>query len=307
MVIRWVKLEPSGLAQVEGRKRSIPSIGIRARVLNRQPHVGHAELCNDRSIDQLHHGMHDRLRMDDDLDLIGADTEQPVRLDDLEPLVHQRRRIDGDLPAHLPCRMTKRLIRRDPLQLRRGEIAKRSARGGENQSSNLALVSPVQALVDGVVLAVHGKNRHVVPAGRRRHQRTGHHQHFLVGERDRLAGRDRREHGLEARGPGGGADHDVHGWMRGHRHQTFGATGHRDAHVRAARRTKTIDTLARRHRDDVRGIPTHLLRKEWRVVAGGERHDLQSFGMRIHDGQRAPADRSRRAENGQSLHVTFRM
>src|SRR5688572_31467390 len=99
--------------------------------------------------------MHDRLRMDDDLDLIGTYTEQPVRLDDLETLVHQRRRVDGDLPAHLPCRMTKRLIRRHPLQLRRGEISKRSTRGGENQSSNLARVSPVQTLVDGVVFAVH--------------------------------------------------------------------------------------------------------------------------------------------------------
>ena len=45
--------------------------------------------------------------------------------------------------------------------------------------------------------------------------------------------------------------HDVHGGMRGHRDQPFGATGHRGAHVRAARRTKTVDALARRHRDDV--------------------------------------------------------
>ena len=38
--------------------------GIRERVLNRQPHVGHAELRDDRSVDELDHRVHDRLRMD---------------------------------------------------------------------------------------------------------------------------------------------------------------------------------------------------------------------------------------------------
>ena len=38
------------------------------------------------------HRVHDRLRMNDHVDLVGADAEQPVRFDHLEPLVHQRRR-----------------------------------------------------------------------------------------------------------------------------------------------------------------------------------------------------------------------
>src|SRR5215217_740890 len=44
LVIGWVKLEPPRLAQVEGWERSIPSFRVRACVLNRQPHISHAQL-----------------------------------------------------------------------------------------------------------------------------------------------------------------------------------------------------------------------------------------------------------------------
>ena len=63
---------------------------------------------------------------------------------------------------------------------------------------------------------------------------------------------------------------------------------------------------ARRHRDDFGLILANLFGKERRVVAGGKRHDSQTRWMGVHHGQRAPADRSGRAENRQSLHVTFR-
>ena len=43
--------------------------GIRKRILNRQPHVGDAELRDHRAVGQLDHRVHDRLRMDDDVDL----------------------------------------------------------------------------------------------------------------------------------------------------------------------------------------------------------------------------------------------
>ena len=44
--------------------------------------------------------------------------------------------------------------------------------------------APVQALVDGVVLAVDRQDRHAAAPRRGRHERAGHHQHFLVGQRD---------------------------------------------------------------------------------------------------------------------------
>ena len=66
------ELEPSGAREIERRQRRRPALGIRERVLDRQPHVGDAELRDHRSVDQLDHRMHDRLRVDDDVDLIGA-------------------------------------------------------------------------------------------------------------------------------------------------------------------------------------------------------------------------------------------
>ena len=164
----------------------------------------------------------------------------------------------------------------------------------------------MQALVDGVVLAVHGKNRDAVPACRRGDQRTRHDQHFFVGQRNRLARVDRREHRLESGGPGRGADHDVDRRMRGHGDQAFGSTRHHRAHIGSARGAKTIDALAGRHRHHVGPISCDLLGQKRCVVARGQRDDAQARGMRVHDGQRAPADRSGRAENGQSLHVRFR-
>ena len=60
-------------------------------------------------------------------------------------------------------------------------------------------VMPVQALVDGVVLAVDRQDRDARRAGPVHHEAAGHHEHFLVGEGDGLAGVDGGEHGLEGR------------------------------------------------------------------------------------------------------------
>ena len=51
--------------------------------------------------------------MDQHIETIGADREEMMRLDELKRLVHQRRRIDGDLRAHGPVGMGERLLRRD--------------------------------------------------------------------------------------------------------------------------------------------------------------------------------------------------
>src|SRR5690348_17607074 len=39
--------------------------------------------------------------------------EEPVRLDDLQPLIHERRRVDGDLRPHAPGGVRQRLLHRD--------------------------------------------------------------------------------------------------------------------------------------------------------------------------------------------------
>ena len=81
---------------------------------------------------------------------------------------------------------------------------------------------PAKALVNRVVLAVHRQDLDAAAPRRVGHEPARHHEDFLVRERDRLAGLDGREDGLEGRGPGRGAEHDVGIRMRGHRHQALG-------------------------------------------------------------------------------------
>ena len=122
-------------------------------------------------------------------------------------------------------------------------------------------------------------------ARRRHHQRAGHHQDFLVGERDRLAGLDRREHGLERGGAGRGEQHDVHVGMRGDRRSgTSGAA----PSAAPARDARAASVLRRPARAQARAA----------LLAGRERRRRAAVRMRVDDGERALADRAGRAEDG---------
>ena len=96
-----------------------PAIGIGQRVLDRESHVGGAQLCLQRAVHELDGGVDDRLRMDHDVDRSYGNIVEPAGLDDLQALVGERRRVDGDLGAHRPGRVAERLLRRD-----RGEVAR---------------------------------------------------------------------------------------------------------------------------------------------------------------------------------------
>ena len=53
-------------------------------------------------IAELHRRMHDALALHHDLDLLRRQAEQPHCLDQLQTLVHQGGRVNGDLCAHVP-------------------------------------------------------------------------------------------------------------------------------------------------------------------------------------------------------------
>jgi hypothetical protein len=66
-----------------------------------------------RTVGERDVGVHYRLGVDDHVDVVVLDAEQVMRLDDFESLVHQGRRIDRDLAAHVPRRMSERVLHRD--------------------------------------------------------------------------------------------------------------------------------------------------------------------------------------------------
>ena len=80
--------------------------------------------------------------------------EQQVRLDQLQPLVHQRRRVDGDDRAHRPRRVVQGLRRCDVGELAAVAAAERTARRGQHEPRDLARAAPAQALGQGRVLGV---------------------------------------------------------------------------------------------------------------------------------------------------------
>ena len=106
-------------------------------VADGQPHVGLGQLGQRRPVAQLHHGVHDRLGVHDDVDPVVVDAEELVGLDHLEALVHEGRRVDGDLRSHRPGRVGQRVGHRDRAEPLGRPAAERAARGGEEQPGHV--------------------------------------------------------------------------------------------------------------------------------------------------------------------------
>src|SRR5437899_2630461 len=98
--------------------------------------------------------MHDRFRMDNDLNLGRREVEQPAGFDQLEAFVEESGGIDGDLVPHPPGWMVERLGGGCALDLLAREGAERSAAGGEDDALDLVVPAGVETLEDGGVLGI---------------------------------------------------------------------------------------------------------------------------------------------------------
>ena len=74
--------------------------------------------------------------MDDDVDLVGSDAEEPAGFDDFETLIHHGGGIDGDAVAHFPVGVGEGLIDGDVGELVDGRFAEWAAGGGEDDSAH---------------------------------------------------------------------------------------------------------------------------------------------------------------------------
>ena len=90
----------------------------------------------DGAVDEFDEGVDGGLRMDDDLDLVGAHAEEPVGFDDFETLVHHGGGIDSDAIAHAPIGVMEGLLDGDVGELRKGRFAERAARSGEDEAAD---------------------------------------------------------------------------------------------------------------------------------------------------------------------------
>ena len=88
--VRLLESQVLELPEVESLKSRTLARRVRQGVLDRQLHVGAAELRDDGAVAELDHRVDDALRVDDDLDLVVVDAVEPLRLDDLKALIDER-------------------------------------------------------------------------------------------------------------------------------------------------------------------------------------------------------------------------
>ena len=115
-------VSPPAKSSCGKRRRSRPGY-VRAKEIGTRM-SGYPRCASARTVAKAHDRVHDRRRVDDDLDRVVRQVEEEVRLDQLEALVRERRRVDRDLRPHLPGRMRERVRAASRPPARRG-----SARG----------------------------------------------------------------------------------------------------------------------------------------------------------------------------------
>ena len=107
----------SSVRELERRHRRRGALGVGQRVGDRDAHVGVAEMRDRGAVAEADEPVHDRRRVDHDLDPVVGDAEEEVRLDHLEALVRERGRVDRDLRPHRPGRVRERLLGGDRREL----------------------------------------------------------------------------------------------------------------------------------------------------------------------------------------------
>ncbi len=226
------------------------------------------------------------------------------RLDDLQPLVHQGRRVHRDLRPHGPVGVGQGLLRAHPPQ----RLARRRPRNGPPEAVRTRRrtssgVAPVQHLEQRRVLAVHREQPRAARPRRGQDQLPSRDQGLLVGQRHVAACHHRGVGGHQARGPHDRGHHQVHLLLRRHGHEALRAG--EDPHVRRHQRTQApgIALLGHAHQPHVEG-PDLLGEAFLAVLPGGDRPHAEAIREPLHHVQRAFSDGARGAEDREVLHVT---
>ena len=161
------------------------ALGVGEGVGDRHAHVRVAEMREHRTVAEADERVHDRPRVHDHLDLLVREPEEVVRLDELEPLVREGGRVDGDLRAHRPGRVRERVLHGDVAELVAAAAAKRAARGGQDEGVRRTPESrPSRHWNAARVLAVDGQQAAAAPTARGEREVAGRDEALLVGERE---------------------------------------------------------------------------------------------------------------------------
>ena len=186
-------------------------------------------------------------------------------------------------------------------KLSRGRLRNGPPEAVRMQPPHVLRPAAVEALVQRAVLAVDGQEPGARLARPGEHQLPGHHQRLLVRERHVLARLERAVGRHEAHGAHRGGDHHVRLGPGGHLDHAL-AAGHGAQAREVHEAGEPLEGARVGDRHDPRAVPRHLLRQDLDVRPGGEAHDLEAAGKRVHHPQHVRADGARRAEDGEAFH-----
>jgi len=251
--------------------------------------------------------MDDALGMDNDLDAVHADVEEPACLDHFEAFVEEGGGIDGDLAAHDPGRVFEGLFEGDlgeGFDGPGGPVTERPATGGEPKIADGAGGLVLEALEDGGMFAVDGEDADPVAAGFVHDDAPGHDEDFLGGDGDVLAGADGGEGGGEAGGADDGDEDDV-GFGEDGEFEETGVTGGDGDAGETGGEGRGLGRIL--DGDAERMMSEGLFGEEIGIGAGGEADEPQFGGQVLDDLEGAGADGAGAAEQDDVLHAECRL
>jgi hypothetical protein len=171
---------------------------VREREGDRDAHVRVADVRERRAVAEANERVDDRRRLQHDLDLLVRQSEEEVRLDQLEPFVRESRRVDRDLGPHAPRRVCKRLLGSHVPELLSRASPERAAGRGDHERVDLLAPAAFEALERGRVLAVDREQQASAPLLRGQRELARGNEALLVGERERHAVLQGPERGRQA-------------------------------------------------------------------------------------------------------------
>jgi len=300
----FLEVEAAEFGPVELDLLRLDAGGIGERVLDGHAHIRRSELSEDGAVDELDEGMDGGLGMDDDIDLIGAKTEEPAGFDNFKAFVHHRGGIDGDAVAHAPVGVGEGLVDGDVGKLRERSFAKWAAGSGEDDAADFIAGADAETLVDGVVLGIDGKEFFAGFSGSGHDQFTGGDEDFFVGESDGAAEFDGFVSGFEADHAYGGGENDFGGGMSADGEHAFAPVmdgGERRIIGFTEAASEFVGEFFIGDGDHFGAVAQDLGEQLVEIGAGGEGHDFQSIGLRLNHGESLTANGAGRPEDGNGL------
>ena len=275
--------------------------------MNGQPHVGHAQLGLHAAIHELHATVHDALWVDEHFNLRGLHAKQPFGLNHLEAFIHQRCRVDSDFIAHAPSGMFQGVGSGDVLQLPGGEVAKGPARAREQDLLDARIGIAHKALEDGAVLAVDGKDGHVVLPGEVADELAGDNQGFFIGQAYLFPGLDGVDGGQQARKSYHCGQHHIDGAGCDNLLQCGGSGIHLDVGCVGQQRLQGLVACLVGDDHGGRLKLACLLRQQFHLSMSGETIDFVAVAMLTNNVERLRANATGAAKNTYLLFLHFQL